>query len=71
MPVAVHTGAADGCKQAVRAGVRSLEHAYPIDNEALEMAKDAGVYVAPTMQAGSRWAHDAGKSQYWYYTGIL
>ncbi|GEM_PF-5872432 len=27
VPVAVHTGAADGCKQAVRCGARSLEHA--------------------------------------------
>ena len=25
MPVAVHTGAADGCRQAIRAGARSLE----------------------------------------------
>jgi imidazolonepropionase-like amidohydrolase len=27
MPVAVHTGAAEGCKQAIRFGARSLEHA--------------------------------------------
>ncbi|MGH7104883.1 MAG: amidohydrolase family protein [Acetobacteraceae bacterium] len=50
MPVAVHTGAADGCKQAIRAGARSLEHAYLIDTGALSMAKEAGVYVVPTMQ---------------------
>ena len=42
MPVAVHTGAADGCKQAIRAGARSLEHAYLIDAEGLEMAEQAG-----------------------------
>ena len=50
MPVAVHTGAADGCKQAVRCGARSLEHAYLIDAEAIEMAEQAGAYIVPTMQ---------------------
>lgn len=50
MPVAVHTGAAEGCKQGVRYGVRSLEHAYLIDEEGLEMATEAGTYVVPTMQ---------------------
>lgn len=50
MPVAVHTGAADGCRQAIRAGVRSLEHAYLIDADALALAKDAGTYLVPTMQ---------------------
>jgi len=50
MPVAVHTGAADGCKQAIRCGARSLEHAYLIDAGAIEMAERAGTYVVPTMQ---------------------
>ena len=50
MPVAVHTGAAEGCKQAIRFGARSLEHAYLIDSEALQMAERAGSYIVPTMQ---------------------
>jgi imidazolonepropionase-like amidohydrolase len=50
MPVAVHTGAADGCKQAVRCGARSLEHAYLIDAEGIAMAEQAGAYIVPTMQ---------------------
>jgi imidazolonepropionase-like amidohydrolase len=50
MPVAVHTGAAEGCKQAIRFGARSLEHAYLIDSEAVEMATRAGSYIVPTMQ---------------------
>jgi imidazolonepropionase-like amidohydrolase len=50
MPVAVHTGAAAACKQAIRHGVRSLEHAYLIDEEGIEMASRAGTYVVPTMQ---------------------
>lgn len=50
LPVAVHTGGADACKQAIRAGVRSLEHVYLMDDEAVAMAVDAGVFVVPTMQ---------------------
>lgn len=50
MPVAVHTGAAEACKQAIRFGVRSLEHAYLIDEEGVRMAADAGVFIVPTMQ---------------------
>ncbi len=38
MPVAVHTGAAEGCKQAIRFGARSIEHAYLIDSDGLQMA---------------------------------
>ena len=48
--LAVHTGAAEGCKQAIRCGARSLEHAYLIDAEGIEMAERAGAYVVPTMQ---------------------
>lgn len=50
MPVAVHTGAAEACKQAVRHGARSLEHAYLIDEQGIEMAIKAGAYIVPTMQ---------------------
>ncbi len=50
MPLAVHTGAADGCKQALRAGARSLEHCYLIDDEGIAMAEKAGAYLVPTMQ---------------------
>lgn len=50
MPIAVHTGAAEGCKQAIRFGARSLEHAYLIDDEGLQMAAKAGSYIVPTMQ---------------------
>ena len=50
LPVAVHTGAAEGCKQALRAGVRSLEHCYLIDDEGIAMAEKAGAFLVPTMQ---------------------
>jgi imidazolonepropionase-like amidohydrolase len=50
LPLAVHTGAAEGCKQALRAGARSLEHCYLIDDEGVAMAENAGAFLVPTMQ---------------------
>ncbi len=50
MPVAVHTGAAEGCKQAIRFGARSIEHAYLIDSDGIQMAERAGAFIVPTMQ---------------------
>jgi imidazolonepropionase-like amidohydrolase len=58
MSVAVHTGAADGCKQAIRCGARSLEHAYLIDAEGIEMAERAGTYIVPTMQMTQEDLHE-------------
>src|ERR1700674_4068578 len=50
LPLAVHTGAAEGCKQALRAGARSLEHCYLIDDEGIAMAEKNGAFIVPTMQ---------------------
>lgn len=50
LPLAVHTGAAEGCKQALRGGARSLEHCYLIDDEGIAMAEKAGAFLVPTMQ---------------------
>jgi len=50
LPLAVHTGAAEGCKQALRAGARSIEHCYLIDDEGVAMAEKAGAFLVPTMQ---------------------
>jgi imidazolonepropionase-like amidohydrolase len=40
-----HGHGAEGIKAAIRAGVRSIEHASLIDQEGLLMAKEAGVYL--------------------------
>jgi imidazolonepropionase-like amidohydrolase len=50
LPLAVHTGAAEGGKQALRAGARSLEHCYLIDDEGVAMAEKVGAFLVPTMQ---------------------
>jgi len=50
LPLAVHTGAAEGCKQALRAGARSVGHCYLIDDEGIAIAEQAGSFLVPTMQ---------------------
>lgn len=50
LPLAVHTGAAEGCKQALRAGARSVEHCYLIDDEGIALAEQTGAFLVPTMQ---------------------
>ena len=43
--VAAHAHAADGIKNAIRAGVASVEHATLIDDEGLGLAKQRGTYL--------------------------
>ena len=46
-----HAQAAIGIKNAVRAGVRSIEHGIYIDDEALELMLAHGTYLVPTLVA--------------------
>jgi len=46
-----HAQAAIGIKNAVRAGVRSIEHGIYIDDEALELMLEHGTYLVPTLVA--------------------
>lgn len=48
---AAHAQGAAGIKNAVRAGVDSVEHAIFIDDEAVELMKAHGTYVVPTLVA--------------------
>jgi imidazolonepropionase-like amidohydrolase len=47
-----HAHGAEGIKAAIRAGVRSIEHASLIDDKALQMAKDAGVWLVMDIYNG-------------------
>jgi imidazolonepropionase-like amidohydrolase len=47
-----HAHGASGIKAAIRAGVRSIEHASLIDDEGLQMAKDAGVWLVMDIYNG-------------------
>ena len=52
VPVAAHAHAADGIKQAVAAGVRSIEHGTFIDDEGIRMMADKGTFLVPTIYVG-------------------
>jgi imidazolonepropionase-like amidohydrolase len=49
--VAAHAQATEGIKNAIRAGVDSIEHGVWLDEEALEMMARRGTYLVPTLTA--------------------
>ncbi|WP_040226883.1 metal-dependent hydrolase family protein [Bhargavaea cecembensis] len=49
--VMAHAQGAEGIKNAVRAGVHSIEHGIYIDEEAIELMKEHGTYLVPTLLA--------------------
>jgi imidazolonepropionase-like amidohydrolase len=51
LPVMAHAQATDGIKNAVRAGVRSIEHGIYLDDEAIDMMLGAGTWLVPTLVA--------------------
>ena len=59
-----HAHGAEGIKAAIRAGVRSIEHASLIDDEALRMAKDAGVWLVMDIYNGD-YIDDVGSKEGW------
>ena len=49
--VAAHAHGSSGMKNAIRAGVHSIEHATLMDEEAAVMMKQQGVFMVPTLSA--------------------
>jgi imidazolonepropionase-like amidohydrolase len=49
--VMAHAQATDGIKNAVRAGVRSIEHGIFLDDHAIELMIDRGTWLVPTLSA--------------------
>jgi imidazolonepropionase-like amidohydrolase len=49
--VASHAIGTQGIKNALRAGVDSIEHGHMLDDEALELLKTTGAYLVPTLTA--------------------
>jgi imidazolonepropionase-like amidohydrolase len=49
---AAHAHGAEGAKRAIRAGIDSIEHGTFLDDEALDMMKQRGTYLVPTLMAG-------------------
>lgn len=50
--VAAHAHGAQGIKNAVRAGVRTIEHGTLVDEEGIELMREYGVYMVPTFVVG-------------------
>jgi imidazolonepropionase-like amidohydrolase len=57
--VAAHAHGAAGIKQAVRAGVDSIEHGSYIDDEAIALMKEHGTYLVPTLYLGDWFLENA------------
>jgi imidazolonepropionase-like amidohydrolase len=51
LPVMAHAQGTDGIKNAIRAGVRSIEHGIYLDEEAIGMLLDTGTFLVPTLLA--------------------
>jgi imidazolonepropionase-like amidohydrolase len=49
--VMAHAQATDGIKNAVRAGIRSVEHGVFLDEEAISMMLEKGTWLVPTLSA--------------------
>jgi imidazolonepropionase-like amidohydrolase len=62
--VTAHAHGAVGIKNAIRAGVRSIEHASLIDDEALKMAKASGTWLVMDIYNGD-YIDDVGTKEKW------
>lgn len=51
VPVMAHAHGTEGVKNAVRAGVRSIEHGVYLDEETVAMMVDHGTWLVPTLSA--------------------
>jgi imidazolonepropionase-like amidohydrolase len=62
--VMAHAQAAPGIKNAIRAGIRSIDHGIYLDDEAIELMLERGTWLVPTLVAprGVIDAADAGAS---------
>jgi imidazolonepropionase-like amidohydrolase len=66
-PVGAHAQATDGIKNAIRAGVDSIEHGVWLDDEAIQLMCERGTYLVATLTAPYQIAHhglEAGMPQF-------
>jgi imidazolonepropionase-like amidohydrolase len=52
IPTMAHAQSADGIKEAVRAGIDSIEHGVFLDEEAIELMCEHGTFLVPTLVSG-------------------
>ena len=63
--VAAHAHGAEGMKRAVLAGVNSIEHGTYMTEEVMDLMKQKGTYLVPTIIAGKSSADSAKKPGYY------
>lgn len=64
MTVAVHAHGTEGMKRAVLAGVDSIEHGTYMTDEVMDLMKERGTYMVPTLAAGAWVAKKANEDDY-------
>ena len=64
MTVAVHAHGTEGMKRAVLAGVDSIEHGTFMTDEVMQLMKERGTYLVPTISAGVWVAEKAQEDDY-------
>ena len=57
VPVAAHAHATEGINQAIRAGVRSIEHGTYLDEESISLMVKYGTFYVPTIYVGDYYAN--------------
>jgi imidazolonepropionase-like amidohydrolase len=58
VPVAAHAHATAGIKQAVLAGVRSIEHGTFLDDEVIDLMAEKGTWLIPTIYIGDYYENE-------------
>jgi imidazolonepropionase-like amidohydrolase len=61
---AAHAHGAEGAKRAIRAGIDSIEHGTFLDDEALDLMKQRGTFLVPTLMAPHVFADLIDKGTY-------
>jgi imidazolonepropionase-like amidohydrolase len=62
VPVMAHAHATEGIKQAVLAGVRSIEHGTFVDAETIALMVERGTYLVPTLYIGDYYIEQGSPS---------
>ena len=60
VPVAAHASVDTAIRRAVEAGVKTIEHGYDVGEETLELMRERGVVLCPTLNASESMARYAG-----------
>lgn len=63
VPVMAHAHSAEGIKQAVKAGVKSIEHGTFIDDEGIQLMLSHGTYLVPTFYVGEYYLEQKPQSE--------